>query len=127
MLQQLLKLLKFLGYGNIVPVTVSGKIACVIFALIGAPLAIITIGDLGKFLSECTIWFYTKMKEHKKRIKNNWKLYRLRKGKLLIFWHCVLKCQHFGILFVNAKFCLKPLNNIKIMQIFSGCYGRFRR
>uniref|UniRef100_A0A914Z6S0 Potassium channel domain-containing protein n=1 Tax=Panagrolaimus superbus TaxID=310955 RepID=A0A914Z6S0_9BILA len=73
-----------IGYGNIVPVTVSGKIACVIFALIGAPLAIITIGDLGKFLSECTIWFYTKMKDHKKRIKHNWKLYRLRKAGVMV-------------------------------------------
>uniref|UniRef100_A0A0K0E5E6 Potassium channel domain-containing protein n=1 Tax=Strongyloides stercoralis TaxID=6248 RepID=A0A0K0E5E6_STRER len=47
-----------IGYGNIVPVTPQGRIACVIFALFGAPLAIITIGDLGKFLSECTIWLY---------------------------------------------------------------------
>ena len=32
------------GYGNIVPATSSGRIACVVFALFGAPLAIITIG-----------------------------------------------------------------------------------
>ncbi|CAJ0576425.1 unnamed protein product, partial [Mesorhabditis spiculigera] len=51
-----------IGYGNIVPVTPTGRIGCVIFALIGAPLAIITIGDLGKFLSECTIWLYKRMK-----------------------------------------------------------------
>uniref|UniRef100_A0A183UT58 Ion_trans_2 domain-containing protein n=1 Tax=Toxocara canis TaxID=6265 RepID=A0A183UT58_TOXCA len=53
----------FSGYGNIVPVTPYGRIACVVFALFGAPLAIITIGDLGKFLSECTIWLYKKMKK----------------------------------------------------------------
>ncbi|CAB3405247.1 unnamed protein product [Caenorhabditis bovis] len=51
-----------IGYGNIVPATSSGRIACVIFALFGAPLAIITIGDLGKFLSECTIWLYKHMR-----------------------------------------------------------------
>ncbi|VDD89569.1 unnamed protein product [Enterobius vermicularis] len=52
-----------IGYGNIVPVTTYGRITCVIFSLVGAPLAIITIGDLGKFLSECTIWLYRKMKK----------------------------------------------------------------
>ncbi|CAI5441775.1 unnamed protein product [Caenorhabditis angaria] len=52
-----------IGYGNIVPATTQGRIACVIFALFGAPLAIITIGDLGKFLSECTIWLYKQMRK----------------------------------------------------------------
>lgn len=53
---------KLAGYGNIVPVTNGGRVLCVFFALLGAPLAIITIGDLGKFLSECTIWLYKKLK-----------------------------------------------------------------
>jgi hypothetical protein len=35
---------------------------CVLFALIGAPLTIITIGDLGKFVSEFTIWLYKRLK-----------------------------------------------------------------
>ncbi|PIO77245.1 Ion channel [Teladorsagia circumcincta] len=42
------------GYGNIVPATSSGRIACVVFALFGAPLAIITIGA---FISLTTIGF----------------------------------------------------------------------
>ncbi|CEF70719.1 Potassium channel subfamily K member 18 [Strongyloides ratti] len=57
-----------IGYGNIVPVTPQGRIACVIFALFGAPLAIITIGDLGKFLSECTIWLYKNIIKVRKTI-----------------------------------------------------------
>ncbi|CAI4231199.1 unnamed protein product [Auanema sp. JU1783] len=65
-----------IGYGNIVPATSSGRIACVVFALFGAPLAIITIGDLGKFLSECTIWLYKQMKKAKIVIRTRWK--RLR-------------------------------------------------
>uniref|UniRef100_A0A7E4VZD4 TWiK family of potassium channels protein 7 n=1 Tax=Panagrellus redivivus TaxID=6233 RepID=A0A7E4VZD4_PANRE len=73
-----------IGYGNIVPVTVSGKIACVIFALIGAPLAIITIGDLGKFLSECTIWFYTTLQKFTKRVKKSWKIWRMRKAGVIM-------------------------------------------
>jgi hypothetical protein len=43
-------------------VTTEGRVACVIFALFGAPLAIIAIGDMGKFLSECTIWLYKRLK-----------------------------------------------------------------
>jgi hypothetical protein len=62
------------GYGNIVPVTSKGRVVCVIFALFGAPLAIITIGDLGKFLSECTIWLYKRLKQ----IRNSLRA-RLRK------------------------------------------------
>ncbi|CAD5215049.1 unnamed protein product [Bursaphelenchus xylophilus] len=58
-----------IGYGNVVPVTMKGRLFCVAFALFGAPLAIITIGDLGKFLSECTIWLYKKMLEGKRWCK----------------------------------------------------------
>lgn len=59
------------GYGNIVPVTPYGRIACVVFALFGAPLTIITVGDLGKFLSECTIWLYSKMRKHYRALRNH--------------------------------------------------------
>ncbi|VDM76561.1 unnamed protein product [Strongylus vulgaris] len=65
-----------IGYGNIVPATSSGRIACVVFALFGAPLAIITIGDLGKFLSECTIWLYKKMKKVRALVRARWRLFR---------------------------------------------------
>lgn len=34
---------------------------CVIFGLIGTPLAIIAIADMGKFFSECLISFYMKL------------------------------------------------------------------
>ncbi|VDK41694.1 unnamed protein product [Anisakis simplex] len=68
------RLMSLPGYGNIVPVTPYGRIACVVFALFGAPLAIITIGDLGKFLSECTIWLYKKMKKARNIV-----VYRFRK------------------------------------------------
>jgi hypothetical protein len=59
----------YLGYGNIVPVTVKGRIACIIFALIGAPLTIITIGDLGKFVSELTMWTDRRVKRLTKRVQ----------------------------------------------------------
>lgn len=65
-----------IGYGNIVPVTPLGRLACVLFALFGAPIAIITIGDLGKFLSECTIWLYKHMRKGSARFKTAWKRFR---------------------------------------------------
>ncbi|WKX97940.1 hypothetical protein Q1695_013555 [Nippostrongylus brasiliensis] len=65
-----------IGYGNIVPATSSGRIACVVFALFGAPLAIITIGDLGKFLSECTIWLYKEMKKWRALLQSRWRRFR---------------------------------------------------
>ncbi|VDL63656.1 unnamed protein product [Nippostrongylus brasiliensis] len=72
-----------IGYGNIVPATSSGRIACVVFALFGAPLAIITIGDLGKFLSECTIWLYKEMKKWRALLQSRWRRFRgLNKGKI---------------------------------------------
>uniref|UniRef100_A0A914DZT8 Potassium channel domain-containing protein n=2 Tax=Acrobeloides nanus TaxID=290746 RepID=A0A914DZT8_9BILA len=69
-----------IGYGNIVPVTAEGRIACVVFALFGAPLAIITIGDLGKFMSECTIWLYKKIKEIRQALGIKWRMWKLRKS-----------------------------------------------
>ncbi|NP_001350985.1 Potassium channel domain-containing protein [Caenorhabditis elegans] len=65
-----------IGYGNIVPVTPLGRLACVLFALFGAPIAIITIGDLGKFLSECTIWLYKHMRKGSARLDSAWKRFR---------------------------------------------------
>ena len=81
------------GYGNIVPATSTGRIACVLFALFGAPLAIsqfqfqflqsvsVTIGDLGKFLSECTIWLYKQMKKAKVQMRSHWRRFRVGKGE----------------------------------------------
>jgi len=69
-----------IGYGNIVPVTPHGRIACIVFALFGAPLAIITIGDLGKFLSECTIWLYRRMKEKMRQVRNRLDRWSPRRG-----------------------------------------------
>lgn len=51
-----------------------------VFALFGAPLAIITIGDLGKFLSECTIWLYKRMKKAKILLRARFRRWRASKG-----------------------------------------------
>nr|CAD2141070.1 unnamed protein product [Meloidogyne enterolobii] len=49
-----------IGYGNPVPVTRIGRIACISFSLFGIPLTLVTIADLGKFLSEHLVWLYGK-------------------------------------------------------------------
>lgn len=47
-----------IGYGNPVPVTNVGRIVCIMFSLFGIPLTLVTIADLGKFLSEHLVWMY---------------------------------------------------------------------
>ena len=39
------------GYGNIAPVTVWGRVFCLLFALIGIPLTLSVIADLGVLLA----------------------------------------------------------------------------
>uniref|UniRef100_A0A1I7VUR7 Ion_trans_2 domain-containing protein n=1 Tax=Loa loa TaxID=7209 RepID=A0A1I7VUR7_LOALO len=39
------------GYGHIVPRTNEGRIACLMYALLGIPLILVTIADIGRFLS----------------------------------------------------------------------------
>lgn len=41
----------FPGYGNIVPVTNSGRTFCMFFALIGIPFTLTVIADLGRIFA----------------------------------------------------------------------------
>ncbi|KAK0416481.1 hypothetical protein QR680_012514 [Steinernema hermaphroditum] len=52
-------LLTTIGYGNLVPVTFKGRMFCIFYALIGVPLILITVADIGKFLSENIIRLYS--------------------------------------------------------------------
>ncbi|CAB3397388.1 unnamed protein product [Caenorhabditis bovis] len=47
-----------IGYGHIVPRTNAGRIAIIFYALFGIPLILVTIADMGRFLSGGIIWFH---------------------------------------------------------------------
>lgn len=42
----------FLGYGNLSPVTVAGRVICVIYALLGIPLTLALLAIVGKILGD---------------------------------------------------------------------------
>ncbi|VDN05171.1 unnamed protein product [Thelazia callipaeda] len=45
------------GYGFITPITETGRLILIIYGLIGAPLLIVTITDIGKFFSSYLMHF----------------------------------------------------------------------
>uniref|UniRef100_A0A0R3RH16 Ion_trans_2 domain-containing protein n=1 Tax=Elaeophora elaphi TaxID=1147741 RepID=A0A0R3RH16_9BILA len=51
-----------IGYGHIVPRTNEGRIACLMYALLGIPLILVTIADIGRFLSAGIIWIHYMMR-----------------------------------------------------------------
>nr|pir hypothetical protein C52B9.6 - Caenorhabditis elegans [Caenorhabditis elegans] len=57
------------GYGNLVPITVTGRVACIIFALLGIPLLLVTIADIGKFLSEFLSYLYRSYRGFKRKLR----------------------------------------------------------
>ncbi|KAE9417073.1 hypothetical protein Angca_006441, partial [Angiostrongylus cantonensis] len=80
-----------IGYGNPVPVTNVGRIVCIMFSLFGIPLTLVTIADLGKFLSEHLVWMYgnyLKMKHF---------LFIRRSGRKERREHVCEHCQRHGI------------------------------
>ncbi|KJH44706.1 Ion channel [Dictyocaulus viviparus] len=47
-----------IGYGHIVPRTNAGRVAIIFYALFGIPLILVTIADMGRFLSGGIIWVH---------------------------------------------------------------------
>lgn len=78
------------GYGNPVPVTRFGRMMCIVFSLFGIPLTLVTIADIGKFLSEHLIWIYG----HYLRLKK--KMLRMHKRRHRQERVCE-QCQRQGI------------------------------
>ncbi|XP_069579121.1 potassium channel subfamily K member 18 [Brachyistius frenatus] len=65
------------GYGEIYPVTLSGKIVCVLYAMVGIPLTLLVILDVGDFLamimSRTYIRIHTLFKTFRSRSWSPWK------------------------------------------------------
>ncbi|KHJ40218.1 Ion channel [Trichuris suis] len=48
-------LITTIGYGNLTPVTFNGRLFCIIYGLIGIPLVMITIANMGRFMFDGTV------------------------------------------------------------------------
>ncbi|KAL3086118.1 hypothetical protein niasHS_009688 [Heterodera schachtii] len=86
-------LVSTIGYGNPVPVTRLGRIACISFSLFGIPLTLVTIADLGKFLSEHLVWLYGKYLCFKHFVANKLQRKALARDEERICG----KCRHRGL------------------------------
>ncbi|XP_061765948.1 potassium channel subfamily K member 18 [Nerophis ophidion] len=49
------------GYGHIYPVTLPGKVACMLYAMVGIPLMLLVILDVGDFLAALTYRAYVRI------------------------------------------------------------------
>uniref|UniRef100_A0A914XUR9 Potassium channel domain-containing protein n=1 Tax=Plectus sambesii TaxID=2011161 RepID=A0A914XUR9_9BILA len=58
-----------IGYGHIVPETTSGRIFCSIYAIIGIPLTMIAIANIGKYISDMIQWLERRMRKRYREYK----------------------------------------------------------
>jgi len=49
------------GYGHIAPQTDSGKLFCIVYALIGIPLMLVFMGTIGQWMAYTFKWFYSRV------------------------------------------------------------------
>lgn len=54
-----LSIFTMIGYGNMVPRTVGGKVATIVYAVFGIPLYILYFKNMGKVLAQTFRWTYT--------------------------------------------------------------------
>lgn len=54
-----LSVFTMIGYGNMVPHTVQGKVATIVYAVFGIPLYILYFKNMGKVLAQAFRWTYT--------------------------------------------------------------------
>jgi len=52
-------LIMFLGYGNIAPRTSSGRLFCILFAIIGIPFTLSVVADVGGIFATLVSKFWT--------------------------------------------------------------------
>lgn len=64
------------------PATQFGRIACICFALFGIPLLLVTIADIGKFLSDFLSFLYRTYRTFKRKVRDICVINKLIKLKL---------------------------------------------
>uniref|UniRef100_A0A8C2CTW0 Potassium channel, subfamily K, member 18 n=1 Tax=Cyprinus carpio TaxID=7962 RepID=A0A8C2CTW0_CYPCA len=60
------------GYGQMYPVTFEGKVACILYAMVGIPLMLLVISDVGDILAVLLSKAYTRLR----LLFREWKLHR---------------------------------------------------
>ena len=60
-----------IGYGNTVPKSDSGKIAVILYAMIGIPVYIFYLMNMGKILARFLKWIYTKL--YRWNVRRKWR------------------------------------------------------
>ncbi|KAM4591898.1 potassium channel subfamily K member 18 [Odontesthes bonariensis] len=94
------------GYGEIYPVTLPGKVACVLYAMMGIPLMLLVILDVGDFLALVMSRAYIRI--HKVLCSHTWSPWKTREKTLdsdhralmdgtLVFNHDVVTCEPLDI------------------------------
>ncbi|KAB5562005.1 hypothetical protein PHYPO_G00013000 [Pangasianodon hypophthalmus] len=69
------------GYGEIYPVTGTGRVACIIYAMLGIPLMLLVISDVGDILAMLVSNAYQRLhSSHKRLLSQLWSLCRSRKS-----------------------------------------------
>ena len=63
------------GYGHFAPVTTCGRLFCIFFAIIGIPLTLSVIADIGQIIATLMTTIWEKYREYTERRK----LHRKRK------------------------------------------------
>ncbi|XP_072246517.1 potassium channel subfamily K member 18 [Leuresthes tenuis] len=97
------------GYGEIYPVTLPGKVACVLYAMVGIPLMLLVILDVGDFLalvmSRAYIRIHTLLKVLRSHTWSPWKTqektvdsgHRALEDGTLVFSHDAVTCEPLDI------------------------------
>ncbi|MCJ8736578.1 hypothetical protein PDJAM_G00014100 [Pangasius djambal] len=72
------------GYGEMYPVTGTGRAACIIYAMLGIPLMLLVISDVGDILAMLVSNAYQRLHASRKRLLSQlWSLCRSRKSSTI--------------------------------------------
>ena len=84
------------GYGHFAPVTTFGRLFCIFFAIIGIPLTLSVIADIGQIIATLMTTIWDKYKPYLERLKPT------RKKKSVAKYRCHLCIYHFTETFITV-------------------------